>query len=166
MWRIKEFFENLYYSIKYGIPNLIYYLKVIWEDRDFDHSYIEKILLMKYKKQYKRLNEKDRFVDSKKYNKALKLCITILDRRQSCWYDDTYFYLIDTDLKFIPVPKDLEKNLGEDYEEDSSMLDPNWDISSNMSLYNKKSEEARLVEERDWKLYCKLVEMYHRNWWD
>jgi len=148
MWRIKQFFRNIH--------NLIYYFKVIWNDRDWDHSYIEYILLAKYKKQYKRLVRLNKFVDSKTTNKALKICIDILQRRKDSWYNDTYFYLMHNDVIWDPV-------VGEN---DLVQISESWNISNDMELYNKKSNEARLVEERDWKLYCNIVEKYYNNWWD
>lgn len=148
MWKIKQFFNNIY--------NLIYYFKVIWNDRDWDHSYIEYIILAKYKKQYKRLSEVNRFESSSKSNQALRLCINILERRQKCWYDETYHYLINNDPIWEPVIGD----------NDLIQLSESWNISDNMPLYDKKSEEARLVEDRDWKLYCNIVEKYHESWWN
>lgn len=43
-------FKNLvgfWYDLKHGIPNLFTYFKLIWEDRDWDFMYFEKMLLFK-----------------------------------------------------------------------------------------------------------------------
>ena len=43
-------FKNLkvfFYDVKYGIKNLFAYFKLIWEDRDWDFMYFEKMLLFK-----------------------------------------------------------------------------------------------------------------------
>lgn len=150
MWKIKQFFSN--------IKRLIDYFPIIWSDRNYDHWYIDKLILFKLKKQYDYLVLKKYPIIDWKYHKkeahALKLCIAILERRVNYWYDSTYYYLIDQDLKFVPV---------DDY---TSQLDSTRKISSDMRTYNKKSKYANLIEVRDWKLYNKLYQEYQQCWWD
>lgn len=40
--------RNLYYTIKYGIRNLIRWFPVIWNDRDWDQAYIYELLHKKF----------------------------------------------------------------------------------------------------------------------
>ena len=62
------------------------------------------------------MSNNNRHENTEKYMKALNICITILERRQSDWY--------------MEIPHDL------------------------------------VVEGRDWKVYCSIIEKYHENWWD
>ena len=44
---IISIFDNIKYTffcIKYGIENIIYYLPIVWKDRDWDNEYILDLL--------------------------------------------------------------------------------------------------------------------------
>ena len=40
MWFSRTWVGNKYYNIKAGIPSLIKWFKLVWEDRDYDYHYI------------------------------------------------------------------------------------------------------------------------------
>lgn len=143
-------------GIPQGLRNLIYYFRVIWQDRDWDYRYTEDLLLRKYERQYKHLKARDMFVDSEEYCQALRICINILRRRQQEWYLDMWherdgqyknFDLVPSDrpgyLRLEITPK-VERPFAENY----------W------------REARQSIEVRDWDLYCKLVHKYHQHWWD
>jgi hypothetical protein len=123
-------------SFQIGIKNIIKWFPIIWKDRDYDHAYIECMLLHKLKMMY------DRFIDpnetyvnwdtdhGKKALKALKICITILERRRS------EFYILNL-----------------------------WD-EKNVDLTEELMAKLLSVERRDWKLFHKLMEQYMEWWWD
>lgn len=82
MYRIRRFFESL--------TNLIYYFRVIWNDRDWDHIYIHYILLRKLEKTLKRYSSHEYVVDQEKeMTKPLRICVEILKREENCFYLDT-----------------------------------------------------------------------------
>lgn len=77
-----------YRSFVAGVYNLWYYLPVIWKDRQWDHAYIEEMLRYKLTRMYKHMTSDmimpcDR---QEEYNKAMKICIDILERRKTNWY--------------------------------------------------------------------------------
>jgi len=95
-----------------GIKNLIKWFPIIWKDRDWDQAYIEYMLQFKLEQMYKRFKDPYRtdvdwdYPSSKKSLKALKICITILERRRAEFYislwdsnkeelTDELMYLID-----------------------------------------------------------------------
>lgn len=89
-----------------GITNLIQWLPIIWQDRDWDHAYLEELMLFKLTRMYKRFsNPEETYVDwdgeHAKDLKALRICITILERRKNNFYyeiQDYYRYLfLDTE---------------------------------------------------------------------
>lgn len=73
------------------IKNLIRWFPVIWNDKDFDHYFIEKILHEKLRNTYNFFISNDSYtdwdaVDEGKALKALRICITILDRKLNSFY--------------------------------------------------------------------------------
>jgi len=135
------------------IKRVFAWLPIIWNDNDFDYSYLDKIVLFKLKRMYKSLRPYD------VSKQPLRICINILERIQDDWYFETYKYLIKTekseiDKMFIQIPGT------QSYE-----LNKKWRISNNMKLYNKKSKEASKVKDRDWEIYNKLYYKYKEHWW-
>lgn len=126
--------KKLYYNIKYGIINLFLYFKIIWNDRQWDHAYLEELTLFKYKLMYKRMCSKNSIVDWSVYKqaknkKALKICIDILERRKSDLYIDIHYNAL---------------NLGRTI----------------------TFEQIIDLEQRDWNIYCKLIQQHQQSWWD
>lgn len=127
--------KYLYYDLVHGIKNLIKWFKIIWIDRDWDHAYIDYILLFKLKETYKILKNGHAapLPSNPEYwqgVKALKICIILLDRKDKSFYS---YWAYNRKLKI----KDNDS----------------YKISNKM-------------EERDWKIFCKLFETYHDYWWD
>lgn len=76
-----------FYKIKYGVSNLIKWFPIVWKDRNWDHYYIDAILHFKLRNAYKALVGSN--VDWKMHKKdlqALRICISILDRRLNDWH--------------------------------------------------------------------------------
>ena len=85
---IKKFIQRLRHLYKW--------LPIIWKDYDYDHAFIEYMLKHKLQSMY------DRFSDPEKTQvnwetehalralKALRICITILERRRSTFYIDLW----------------------------------------------------------------------------
>lgn len=123
---------NIYYIYR-SIKNLIKWFSVIWNDRDWDHGYIEDMLLFKLNNMYKRFSDPDAtYVNWESYYtskalKALKLCIQILERRKNNYYTEYWW------------------SRGQTHED---LL-----LSSQL-------------EERDWRLFCRMMEKYFNYWWD
>ena len=87
-------------KIKYfknSIKNLIKWFPIIWQDRDWDHGYVEDMLLFKLNNMYKRFSDPNAtYVDwnskhAKPALKALKICIQILERRKNNYYTDYWW---------------------------------------------------------------------------
>lgn len=82
---------------KNSIKNLIKWFPIIWQDRDWDHGYVEDILLFKLNNMYKRFSDPDAtYVNweskhAKPALKALKLCVQILERRRDNYYTEYWW---------------------------------------------------------------------------
>jgi hypothetical protein len=74
-----------------GIKNIWKWFPIVWRDRDFDNYYIEQVLYFKLKNTYNFFISKNSVTNweienQKKSLKALRICITILDRRLNDFY--------------------------------------------------------------------------------
>lgn len=145
------------------IKKIISYIPVLWNDRDWDYTCLDNLMLHKMKRM-KVLFEKDKdkpdwcfgkehIVKKQNSYKALCICINILERQTQDFYFNTYSYLIDNE----PIWEDLDDKF--------MQLSKNWTISSNMEMYNKKEHEAELIKIRDEKLFSYLFSKYKTYWW-
>ena len=82
MWRIRYIITS--------ISNLFYYFKVVWNDRDWDHAYIDYLLETKLKKVLKRYQKKNYFVGQDKVIQQLRICLEILKRSRESFYIKTW----------------------------------------------------------------------------
>ena len=79
-------------SFKEGIENLWMWFPIIWKDRQFDYAYLERMLLYKMELMYDRFSDPDETMVDWEYGRsgcalqALRICITILERRQEDFY--------------------------------------------------------------------------------
>jgi len=79
-------------SIKYGIKNILDFLPVVWQDRDWDYTYLYKILHAKLRKMEENTGW-DFFVGGEKEKKnvteARMLCERIINENE--YWRDRYF---------------------------------------------------------------------------
>ena len=75
-----------------GILNVIEYFPIIYRDRDWDFAFYETLLLFKLKRMYACLEHSaaDDLVWAESV-KALRICITILERRKDDFYIDLVY---------------------------------------------------------------------------
>lgn len=120
MW---EFIKNIFYSsynltammwwkLERGVSNLSYYFGVIWNDRDCDHSFFESLMLKKLKRQYKSAVKSTPYENLDTNIKAMRICITVLERRKNNFYIDGWYSKEAHKQKsiFVPVPQGLTFN--------------------------------------------------------
>lgn len=124
-------------DIRYGIKNIYYYIKVIWKQRDFDHSYTEQLWLVNFKRKYKHYTSDKcvQYVGMEKDIQGLKICIDILERRDAGWYTNQWY-------------------------DNPKREHPDHDIRK------AHLELAYKTEERDWKIFCDILNKYFLRWWD
>lgn len=153
-----------------GIKNLAYYFKTIWKDRDYDHSYIEKLLLKKYKRQYARTTKLNRFESSEKTAQALRILIFILERRKNGWYTDSWHskYAYKEKHYFQEIfPTDPIYGVVDDIKKEKM-----YEMKSEGLTAQEETENIRLlrqyeeVEKRDWNIFCDITKKYHNQFWD
>ena len=97
-------FEGQYipWTIKNGIKNLIYWFKIIWNDRVFNNNYIYTILIHKILAVKANLN-KIQYVDREETDKKIDLILSLLDKIKENYYSIEYSNYHKTKYEFIPL---------------------------------------------------------------
>lgn len=96
-----------------GIKNLIYWLPVIWKDRDWDQHYIYNVLKTKLKKQAKYIGTRDFHTRAKRDAEIMLLCVRLIDKVQEEFYQMEYSDYNESEIKFIDyIPKEGEEDRG------------------------------------------------------
>ena len=125
---MKQFFK--------GIKNLISWFKVIYNDRDWDNSYMEIMLYKKLCGIHKALMQDEYVTTSRKKSiQALLICIAILERRLNEWYMEVYH------------------------------SSPSTDSDDMLLCYESNLLEVMSIEKRDQQVLWKLIQKYSEYWW-
>ena len=91
-------------AFRVGIENILMWFPVIWRDRQFDYAYLEYLLLYKMELMYDHFTDPDKsMVDWEQENsgralQALRICITILERRRDDFYTNCIWDSKDEEL--------------------------------------------------------------------
>ena len=95
--KINKFINWLKFDAKYvhldviqGVRNLIKWFRVVWKDRDWDHSYIYEILKHKLENQAHYIAKKDRHTSAKRDAELMLLCARLIEMQQEESYDMEY----------------------------------------------------------------------------
>lgn len=95
--------KNLHKEIIQGIKNLIYWLPIIWRDRDWDNTYIYKILNAKIEKQAKYINKHGHHLNAKRDAEVMMICGKLMKRVSEEYYLDEMNDYHQTQIEFIPI---------------------------------------------------------------
>lgn len=153
--RDKNIFENIYYDIlwflnnikyffydvKYGIQNIIYYLPVIWKDRDWDNEYILDLLKHKLKKNEKNLRKYSLAVDSDKTADEIKDVVDLIEIYPNITLE------ADPDFKYQEYIENIKDEEEKDY----------WIRRYYTSIYN--------MEDECYKMIFELLGRNSQKWW-
>lgn len=134
--------KRIIYNLKYGIRNLFYYFKTIWNDRSWDHSYILILLKIKLEKIIKDYDRKSYSTDIPYQKKYLKISINLLNK------------LIEDDFLKEENEKLFE---GKDY--------LNLDKETNKKL-NVLWENQNKLRKKHMRLLMLVLEKRIDFWWD
>lgn len=157
----KHSMKNPWYNIKNGVLNLIKWVPVIWQDRDWDYIFIYRILYFKLKEMEKYQRRDGIVKNHKKIADQIRLCVLLLNRLLKDEYLDNAF--INHDKKW--------GNL------ETSFKDKKFDvirgkvITEEDSIQERK-ESKRLYEHSD-DMSCQDSDMlfermnkHIQGWWD
>jgi hypothetical protein len=134
LWRIKYFFDS--------IKNLLRWFPVIFKDRDFDHTFILRILYFKIKQIRIRYESKEMFVGQENEIKWLR----------KCEYLSNYV---------------IKSKSWEDIEENKYLNIKNIEsIKKWPQVINISHHKCDLREEKVEKLFWKIISWRNNYWWD
>lgn len=165
--------KNIYHRIillKNFIKKFIYYLPVIWKDKDFDSYYTYEILKMKLKRQISYYSKNSPSLNKKSDLKWMKICYTLLDRHQNDYYTDEYFDYYEMNIGF--------KNRNGSYTMDTKLKWEKYDeyinkyplVLKKINTHNKSksdicSEISRINQDRCRNLLFSIMKREMDNWW-
>lgn len=90
---IVKFFTNIkdfYYNLKYYIKNIIKWSPTLWNDRDWDHSYIFEVLKFKIEQTSKYINKHKRYEGYERDVERMNLCVRLINKYLSSDYEVEY----------------------------------------------------------------------------
>jgi len=87
-WEFK--YRYFWRDFKTGIKNIIYWLPIIWKDRNWDNHYIYNILQHKLKAQSKYIGDRDHHVTAKRDAEVMMTCVRLIDKVGDEFYSSEY----------------------------------------------------------------------------
>lgn len=168
-------FEGRYLitNIKLGIKNIIYWLPIIWKDRDYDNSFIYTILQSKLKKQAKYIKDKNFHTCSQRDAEIMFACVNLIDRLKNEYYLNESFNYYDLKTWFEPI-KDKPGYSSWEYKITKENFDEFFkkypliyrQIKDKDDKYETALNISRINHERAKKLLFKILEQNIERWWN
>jgi hypothetical protein len=174
--------KYLHLEFKRGIQNLVYWLPVIWKDRNWDNSFIFTILSHKLKAQSTYIGDRDIHTRAKRDAEVMMSCVRLIEKVQDEWYGMEYMDYHKTKHWFEPVEGEEGYSTWESIE-----LEENFDdYFAKYPLIHKRvmngegwlkiedendkdriaSNIAHINHDRARKLLFKIIEQNIEKWWD
>jgi hypothetical protein len=170
-------------NTKEGIKNIIYWLPIIWKDRNYDHTFIYEILKHKLKAQSKYIGNKDRHTTAKRDARRMLLCANLLQICQDDTYSSEYTNYSEDKYWFEPcndgtTNSTLEsENIWETYDDYFKKYPLIYKrVINGEGPFNLEGREndkriiamniSKINQERAHKLLFKIIEENIQTWWD
>ena len=161
-WVFIKFFMN--------IRNVIRWLPIIWEDKDWDDYFIYKILQFKLKNQAEYIGGRDWHTRAKRDAEKMMTCVRLIDKMTEEYYYMEYYDYCEFDmstpnsvLEFKIVRDDLDTYFTKyplTFKKIAAQYGDTKDRSSTAILMGMdRQEKAR-------KLLFKILEQNIESWWD
>lgn len=176
-YRIRNFFRS--------IKNVIRWFPIIWKDKDWDDSYIFKILKFKLQNQAKYIGDRDWHESAKRDAEIMLLCTRLIDKLVNDDYGIEYFDYHETKFRFIDIPDKpgykemLFDEISEHYDDYFKKYPLIYKRVINgeqwIPLKDREEKEikhliamniAHINEKRVSKLLFKILEENIQKWWD
>jgi hypothetical protein len=179
-------FEGRYYHKDFirGVKNLWKWLPTVWQDRDWDPSYIYKVLQFKLEQQAYGISSRDRHTTAQRETELMLLCARLCWLQQEAAYEYEYLEYISSNHEFIPTDETkkwytiesttIEDNLDEYF--DRYPIQYKRVLEGKINWNGKKVDPTDRTEiamyiahenqQRSNRLLFKLLEQRINNWWD
>lgn len=170
-------------DILWGIKKILYWMPIIWKDRDWDHFYILEILKHKLKAQSGYIGKSNRFTTSLRESRNILICSKIIDKIQEGFYEMEWMYYTDDEFSFKRVDSEYSElvinnkseNLDEFFKKYPLVYKRVLNGEGTFSIKSLKGFElkktiamniSRINEKRAWDLLFKIMHENMRGWWD
>jgi hypothetical protein len=164
----KDAVERLFNDFVEGIKNLIYWFPIIWNDRQWDHTYLTKMMLRKLSKMEEYFRNGHFYENQEKDAANMKICVDCFKRLIDDEYDDIAFKEHNEkwgrlDMKFWD-PKQGE-NFGEvTFSRPNAITEEQKEQES--KEYIEHMEAAEKMQEDDLDLVFGTMRKELLRWWE
>lgn len=175
-------YKYIWRNFKIGVRNIIYWLPIIWKDRNWDSHYIFEVLAHKLKIQAKYIGDRDIHTLAKRDAEIMMTCVRLIDKVQEEFYAMEYMVYEKTKHWFEDVPdkpgysswesRQLEENF-DDYFAKYPLIykrvmngDGLLKIEDENDKYHIAINIAQINHDRAIKLLFKIMEENILRWWD
>jgi hypothetical protein len=176
--------KYMHIEFKRGIKNILYWLPIIWKDRNWDSHYIFEIMMHKIKAQSKYIGERDIHTRAKRDAEVMMTCVRLMEKVQDEFYSSEYSDYHKDKHWFTPSKKEgysdwnsriLEENF-DDYFKKYPLIHKR--VLDGEGIFQLDCEDALEIKQRiamnighinhdrARKLLFKLMERNIEKWWD
>ena len=183
---LKWKFEHQYAwrDFKTGVKNLIYWLPIIWKDRNWDHRYIYTILQHKLKAQSEYIGRRDWYEGAKRDAEIMMTCVRLIDKVSEEFYSSEYSEYHKDKHWFTPAEKEgystwnsriLEENFDNYFKKYPLIYKRVMKGEGSFTLDGTDSEDIKqrvamnighINEQRAHNLLFKIMNENINKWWD
>jgi len=180
-WKLEEI-RNIPRNIKGGVTKLIYWIPVIWKDRDWDHRFIYNILEHKLKAQSKYIGSRDIHTRAQRDAEIMLTCVRLLEKDRDCFYemehmdyykDKNWFEPVKGEDTFLWKSKPISNTFQEYFTKYPLIYKR---VMSGEGVFNREGREddkqiialniSHINQDRAHKLLFKILEKNIQGWWD
>jgi hypothetical protein len=171
-WRILEAID--------GTKNIIRWIPTLYNDRDWDHTYITKILQKKLEFQRKYLVKNNRHVNIDNDNFWMTVALNLLERMHEDYYALEKYEYHEQNMEFIPIPNSTNSELRfvtkwenlkaylakypATVRKVKKLYPENYDGQQGLELLSFRVSHHN--QEKCNNLLFEIFKRYHERWWD
>lgn len=181
-WEFK--YQYLWRDFKTGVKNIIYWLPVIWKDRNWDHRYIYTILQHKLKAQSRYIGDRGIHISAERDAEIMMTCVRLIDKvgdefynsEYSDYHKDKHWFTSAGKYGYIKWnSRTLEENFDDYFTKYPLIYKRVMKGEGVFTLDGKDSDDIKqriamnighINHERARKLLFKLMEQNIEKWWD
>lgn len=155
-------------SIITSIKNIFRWIPIIWKDRDWDHTFLYKVLRFKLSNMERYSRNNGHHVNSERDANRIKICVNLLNRLLNDEYHDIVFKkhyekwgkpkFNWTDIKDRPNYSELK------------IIKPNVvtkeDEEKESNEYRNLMQIEANSRQRDIDYLFEIIRKHHQEWWD
>jgi hypothetical protein len=186
-----NFFSRLYWGINdlqyvprniiTGIKNIVYWIPIIWKDRDWDQHYIFEVLKRKLIKQAKYIGSRDFHTRAKRDAEIMMLCVRLIEKVQDETYSSEYMDYHQTEMSFKKIEdSDLHtleiKELSQNFDEYFKKYPRQYKkvMNGELNIFKRENKDLQVIameiaqenQKRCQDLLFKILNNNINNWWD